>query len=295
MEKIAINGSFVLRKVTGVERFSIEIIKELDKICDTDTYELVIPSYIDLDFELKNIKTVYYGKLKGKMWTQIDFCLYTIKKHMIPLSLDSIAPVFKPGLVCIHDITFKVNKDIFKGSFRYRISLFWRNFQYFLCFKRSSLIFTVSEFSKSEMLKYYTYPSNHIIVLGNGWNHISSVIEDDSITSKYIELCKSPFFFSLCSIGENKNLKWIIETAKYHPQYTFIIGGGAINKYGESMKKECYSNVKFVGYLSDGEIKYLMKKCKAFIYPSIYEGFGIPPLEALSVGAKIIISSFASS
>ena len=45
------------------------------------------------------------------------------------------------------------------------------------------------------------------------------------------------------------------------------------------------------GYITDGEIKYLMANCKAFIFPSFFEGFGIPPLEALSVGAKIIVSN----
>ena len=53
-------------------------------------------------------------------------------------------------------------------------------------------------------------------------------------------------------------------------------------------------NVKLLGYVTDGQIKWLMKNCKAFIFPSYYEGFGIPPLEALSVGAKIIISDTAS-
>ena len=48
--------------------------------------------------------------------------------------------------------------------------------------------------------------------------------------------------------------------------------------------------MQFLGYISDGEIKYLMRCCKAFIFPSFFEGFGIPPLEALSVGAKIIVA-----
>ena len=54
------------------------------------------------------------------------------------------------------------------------------------------------------------------------------------------------------------------------------------------------NNVILLGYLSDGEVKCMMKKCKAFVFPSYYEGFGIPPLEALSVGAKIIVAKSAS-
>ena len=53
-------------------------------------------------------------------------------------------------------------------------------------------------------------------------------------------------------------------------------------------------NVKLLGYVSDGQVKWLMQNCKAFIFPSYYEGFGIPPLEALSVGAKIVVGNAAS-
>ena len=53
-------------------------------------------------------------------------------------------------------------------------------------------------------------------------------------------------------------------------------------------------NVILLGYVSDEEVKALMQKCKAFVFPSYYEGFGIPPLEALSAGARIIIARSAS-
>ncbi len=50
-------------------------------------------------------------------------------------------------------------------------------------------------------------------------------------------------------------------------------------------------NLLFTGYLTDGEVKSLMTHCRAFIHPAIYEGFGIPPLEAMSCGAEVIVST----
>ena len=290
----AINGSFLLGKITGMERFAIEIIKELDDICNKGEYEIIVPKAYCKNLVLKNIPIVKYGRLKGKLWTQFDFFLYTIRNHRIPLSLTSIVPVAFPGIVCIHDITFNVNKSLFNHSIRTRISCYWRNIQYRLCFKYSPMIFTVSNFSKQEMLSHYKIPSQRIKVLGNGWNHFESIKPNEKMQQTHPEYFTKPYFFSLCSLAENKNLKWIIETAKLHPQYNFLIGGGMINKYGDSLKKDGYSNIIFLGYIDDSDVKYLMTHCKAFIFPSLYEGFGIPPLEALSVGSDIVISNRTS-
>ena len=69
-----------------------------------------------------------------------------------------------------------------------------------------------------------------------------------------------------------------------------MIAGKFSESFGEIPKYENYDNVLFLGYVRDEELKSLMKYCKAFIFPSYYEGFGIPPMEALSVGSKAIVS-----
>ena len=66
---------------------------------------------------------------------------------------------------------------------------------------------------------------------------------------------------------------------------------GSINKtvFANGLGFECPKNMKLLGYVSDEEAKTLMRDCKAFLFPTFYEGFGIPPLEALSVGCNRII------
>lgn len=94
------------------------------------------------------------------------------------------------------------------------------------------------------------------------------------------------------SLEPNKNFKWIAETARQMPDQIFAIAG-SINEqvFSDNLGFQCPSNMKLLGFVSDSEAKTLMRDCKAFLFPSIYEGFGIPPLEAMSAGCKCIIVS----
>ena len=91
------------------------------------------------------------------------------------------------------------------------------------------------------------------------------------------------------------NYAWVIKAAIKNPQYYFVVTGtDAYSSEIENLKEKNPDNLIYTGYISDGEIKALYQKCKALIQPSLYEGFGIPPLEALCVGGKAIVSNVSS-
>ena len=89
----------------------------------------------------------------------------------------------------------------------------------------------------------------------------------------------------------HKNFQWIYEVAKRHPEQIFAVAGAFINNYESAREYLKQPNIIYLGRVSDEENKSLMKYCKAFILPSKYEGFGLPPLEALDCGAPICISN----
>jgi glycosyltransferase involved in cell wall biosynthesis len=104
-----------------------------------------------------------------------------------------------------------------------------------------------------------------------------------------------PFYFSLGSLSRRKNLKWIVEYAAKHPHDLFAVSGSSLSTAQADETQETASqNIMLLGYLPDTRVKALMERCKAFILPSYYEGFGLTPLEALSCGAPVIVSNAAS-
>ncbi|MBQ7560851.1 MAG: glycosyltransferase family 4 protein [Synergistaceae bacterium] len=288
MQKIIINGRFLAARLTGSQRYSRELVMGLDNISSPDEFEIAIPPETVNVPDYKNIKVTSVGKLHNRAWEHISFPIYVKKKGAISLNLCNTAPLISPGIVVIHDMRIKARPHDLTKKF-----LLWYRLLFANEMKRARAIITVSEFSKREIMKYYHIapPPERITVIPNAWQHYLRIPYSDDALSKY-NLESGKFFFSISSIEPNKNLNWLAQAAKKYPDEIFAVAGG-INKnvYGNGLNFEYPNNMKLIGYVSDSEAKTLMRECKGFIFPTFYEGFGIPPLEALSAGAKRVLVS----
>ena len=128
-------------------------------------------------------------------------------------------------------------------------------------------------------------------IVGCGWEHMKDIQTDEGIFDKIPQVKKGDYFFALGSRYKHKNHEWILKCALKNPQYYFVITGtDAYSTLVRDMEEKRPDNVIYTGYISDGEVKALYQNAKALIQPSFYEGFGMPPLEALSVGGSAIVA-----
>ncbi|MBQ4379093.1 MAG: glycosyltransferase family 4 protein [Treponema sp.] len=300
-KKLLINGNFLCRNLTGIERFAFEICRQFDILLEDETtglaISILVPANAKIVPDYKNISLIYGTELKSfPRWDLFYFSKMCKKLDAAGLNFSNTAPLGKNcGYAFLHDIYAADFPGDF-NSFKDKLIRFYSCFHYKNIARNAKKIFTVSEFSKKQIQKAYNVPENRICVIPNGWDHFKNIEEDDKIFEKFPVLTQKPFFFTLGSLQKRKNLKWISEYAKNHPDQTFAISGKTIGgmKSEEIGDLSLLNNVVLLGYVSDSEVKSLMKKCLAFVFPSYYEGFGIPPLEALSVGAKIIVAKSAS-
>lgn len=290
--KIIINGKVLLSPITGIERFAWEVVKRLNNISTPGLIQILLPC--DTSDEIKNklnkyenLECVYWGKCKNQIiWQQIFIPYYVWKNKGVYCGLANNLPfLIRNGIVVVHDISASKNKDFYSFKTRLKFKLVMGHIVH-----SNAKIATVSNFSAKEISAYYRYPIEKITVIGSGWNHINDVDEDETIFERFKSLKKNSYYFSLSSLAPNKNFKWIMDTARMNKNCIFAIAGAFKDSIYGNTKYDIPENVLFLGRVTDGEAKSLMKHCELFIFPTLYEGFGLPPMEALACGANAIVS-----
>lgn len=287
MEKYYINGKFLTYRQTGVQRYAREIVSAIDEMCKPEQFEMVLPK-VDLNIpKYKKIKVVQVGPFKGIPWEQITFPLYVLKKCGISVNLCNVAPLLSPGYSTIHDLKVLSHPQFFGWKFRWWYRLLFANQT-----RRCKTIFTVSEQVMKDLINYYPFlSSDKIVVSPDAWQHFERVNYDEQALVKYC-LEQGKYYFAMGSLEPNKNFRWIAEVAKRNSNHMFVVAGTLNSKvFSDGLGFDCPDNMKLLGYVTDEEAKSLMQNAKAFLFPSFCEGFGMPPLEALSAGTPRIIVS----
>jgi glycosyltransferase involved in cell wall biosynthesis len=293
---ILINGYFLCRNLTGIERYAVEITKRLDLLIKPGEISIIIPKDAVNIPEYRNIHVIRHGKtIQHILWQMftLQWFLITHRQYII-LEFGNTSLPFAPGVVFLHDIYCEFFPGDFTGN-RDKLIRAYNRWQYRLTAKKAKKIVTVSLFTKNQITENFHVNPEKISVIYSSWEHFKLINADYSVFDAYPALKKGEFYFSLGSLSKRKNIRWIIEYAKKNPNVTFAISGVSLPTVkADELDNSTPQNIILLGYLDDSKVKALMENCKAFILPSYYEGFGLTPLEALSCGAQIIVAKAAS-
>ncbi|MFJ5444677.1 glycosyltransferase family 4 protein [Methylobacillus methanolivorans] len=297
--KVYINGRFLCRRLTGVDRFAIETIKELNELIAENhqsikeiEYFIVVPHGAEINITFSHLKIIRFGFFKNQLWEQFSLPFLIFNKKAILLNLCNTGPLIcRRQIVVIHDAAIKRVPETF--SFRFRL---WYGILMPILGQFAKEIITVSQYSKHDLIDFFKIPNSKISVVGEGGEHIAKFNSDLDIFNR-TNVRPNTYILAVSSHAPHKNFSLIADALKNiskECEVSFLIAGGTNPKiFSESIDMHS-GKIKLLGYVSDNELKALYSNALCFIFPSLYEGFGIPPLEAMNCSCPVLASNAAS-
>lgn len=199
-------------------------------------------------------------------------------------------------IATIHDLAFLVNKKWCNFKDRIRNTIFCKKI-----IKFSDYFFTISNSTKYDMLKFYPFlDSNKILNASCAYSVDDNIMDDIELEPRIFNF---KYFLYLGSLDKRKNIINIIKgyeqfKLKYKSDIKLVLAGKFANAYKESysyvIKKNLNNDVIFKGYVTNVEKQVLMRNCELFLFPSCYEGFGIPILEAYYYNKIVLVANNSS-
>ncbi len=305
MLKIGLNARFLVHPFTGIGQYTRHLITAMAEVAPQNEYFLFTPELVDFPFP-ENCHQIRLAEkkfssnsLKKAHWEQI-----LLPAEMEKFKLNMVHYLYPsnprkklpwPTVVTIHDAIPWVLKSYQK---RWRSKAYYLNAK--LALKKIDHFITVSDFSKQEIINYLKLKESKINVIP-----LASAPDQKELKLPDLTL-RRPYFLYVGGYDERKNVPLLIDAYQKHiaPYYKIdliLVGGKnrgldfmVNNRYSEKVANKYCLKIKgrvvFTGSLGESELKGLYDQAIALVHPSLYEGFNLPLIEAMSVGTPVIAS-----
>lgn len=314
--KIGIDARFAVKKRRGIGIYTLKLIQHLAKIDKNNQYILYLDQQ-DLDqvlpctqnFQIKVIKPQNY-----LIWEQILLSTVARKDGLDILHCTAnTAPLFLDRsiklVVTIHDIMYLYDSSIIPQpkSLYQKMGKLYRKTIVPLAIKRLNGAITVSKYSREDILRFFSkFPQHKVFITYEAADEKFQVVDKKLAKGELIEELQiaGPYILTLAALDPRKNTEMIIKAfirlyeRKILAKHKLVLVGlpdWKKTKYHELIRNaKIEEKIIFTGFVSERQILNLYNCADVFLYPSLYEGFGLPVLEAMACGTPVITSTVTS-
>lgn len=302
MKPIAINGRFLTQPVTGVQRHARELIFTLDAMLASGELqrpdhlvELLVPPTLREIPPLRFIQLRKVGLSSGQIWEQLQLPAFCRGKLLFT-PCGGAPLLHRDHVFTIPDAAVFATPEAYTRAYRA-----WYRWHHRRAAKLPGLtLLTVSDFSQHELARYLHLDPARIAVIPLGHEHVFRTPPQPEILAR-LRLIPGEYILAVGSANPNKNLRQLLQAfnilrsqlPETISQPQLVIAGARNNRiFGQdSIQQE---NIIQTGYITDGELRALYENAACFVFPSLYEGFGLPLLEAMELGCPAVASNAAS-
>jgi glycosyltransferase involved in cell wall biosynthesis len=295
--QLLINLAFLLKKSTGVTIYARNLLKHLQEL-----QPLLLTAQI---FPLHNCYTIpnkqtseqgLTGHFDRLIWTQFQLPkIYKKLKSQLLFSPITESPLYSQcrSVVMVHDfipLRFPKRFSPLTPYHRYYVPQVLNQAEHIICNSQSTA---------RDIVKFCNIPSNKItpILLAYDSNHFRPVMEEKSNSESL-----NPYFLYIGRHDPYKNISRAISAFANLPQnqdYQLWLAGPSDDRYTPDLKKQVQelgitNQVKFLDYVSYDDLPKIISGAIALVFPSLWEGFGLPVLEAMACGTPVITSNLSS-
>jgi glycosyltransferase involved in cell wall biosynthesis len=288
MKTIFLESHNINNRAGGLGTFNYELIKGI-KNNAADDLEIWLNAKKPDELEKTFGNTFKYHKYKSLH----RYPLFRIKKkHDLWHSLNQNTKIepFRVSkyLLTVHDVNFVEEES---SDMNHE-----RNRRFIGKLERATAITYISEFAKKQAHSYFNIPDVPEYVIYNG-NPITQFVDISAFVPN-VPVDK-PYIYSVGDFQERKNFLALVKMIALMPDFNLIISGNNEHEYGSVIKNYIRDNnlsdrVFLTGKVDETGKQYYMSKCTAFAFPSIREGFGLPPIEAMKFGKPVFLSTLTS-
>lgn len=278
-------GRYVERLLTYLQDIDIE--NEYIVLVRKKDYRYWKPKNKNFSLKIADYKNYSLGEQLGFAWY-----LYKLKADLVHFCMPQQPLLYlKPSVACIHDLTLLKVYNSDKNWFIYHFKQLVGRFVFWWVAHKSRYIITISDFSRNEILQRYRISPTKVI---------RTYLSADKATHKpkKYRLPVEKYIMYVGQQSDYKNVRQLIrahqDIVTKHPELGLVLVGG-INASTQQnidwVKKHNFKNIHFTGFVSDEELAWLYQNTRAYVFPSLMEGFGLPSLEAMTYGAPVVSSN----
>ncbi|MBL8349989.1 MAG: glycosyltransferase family 4 protein [Burkholderiaceae bacterium] len=297
-DTLYINGKFTAQRVTGVQRVAVNQVLAIDRCLGrsetawpVEVVLLVPPGAPPLALQRIAVSEVGDRRLPLHLWEQI--LLPFAARRGVLLNLAGAAPLLAARQACLlHDAVVFDRPHAYTAAFR-----LWYRAMFRLLPRRRASLLTVSSFSRERLALHLNVPPSSFAVVPNGGGHLRSVEGDASVLVR-LGLTNGGYFLAVGSRNPNKNFRTLQQAFVDLPSRDVrlvLVGGDEERVFAKDTAAD-RSDERIVraGPLADAELKALYQHAVGLVFPSRYEGFGLPPVEAMDCGCPVLASNAAA-